>query len=151
MEVERQGDIRVPLIAAFFCLFVIAGGVLLVIYVCVPDQSQPWYPAVALALIGTPWLFWLITYIYTCMKAYVRARQMQSRQLSKRSSLRSGVNRTQSCSQSKNNGDDDDGKHVHFGEVVVMQDDAGQDKQSKEEISVGSQESTMPLTSSDAS
>ncbi|KAL3815188.1 hypothetical protein ACJIZ3_016456 [Penstemon smallii] len=68
MEDERAGDIRVPLISSLFCLFVTTGGIFLVLYVFVPSLSQPWYPVVAFVLIGSPWLFWLFTYIYTCMK-----------------------------------------------------------------------------------
>ncbi|KAK1393732.1 hypothetical protein POM88_012788 [Heracleum sosnowskyi] len=89
MEVERERDIRVPLISALFCLFVIAGGVFLIIYVYYPDQSQSWYPVVALLLIGSPWIFWLLAYIYTCMKACIRARRMENH-----------------ATQPKNNGDD---------------------------------------------
>lgn len=116
MEVERERDIRVPLISALFCLFVIAGGVFLIIYVFVPDQAQSWYPAVALVLIGSPWIFWLLAYIYTCMKLCIRARQME--------------NRAVSANQPKNSGADQN---------------AGND-QTKEEGSVASKESEEPLT-----
>ena len=68
MDDEKEGDIRVPLAFAFFLLCVITGGVLLVFYVFVPDVSQPWYPTAALLLIGSPWLFWFLTFLYTCIK-----------------------------------------------------------------------------------
>lgn len=115
MEVERERDIRVPLISALFCLFVIAGGVFLIIYVYVPDQAQPWYPVVALVLIGSPWIFWLLAYIYTCTKSCIRARQTE--------------NRAVSANQPENNGDDQN---------------AGND-QTKEEESISSKESEEPL------
>ncbi|KAJ8573482.1 hypothetical protein K7X08_009993 [Anisodus acutangulus] len=38
---EREGDLRVPLISSLFCLCVLTGGVLLVLYFFVPDHSQP--------------------------------------------------------------------------------------------------------------
>ncbi|KAL8500625.1 hypothetical protein ACS0TY_020270 [Phlomoides rotata] len=68
MDDEKEGDIRVPLAFTVFLLCVMTGGIFLVFYVFVPSLSQPWYPTAALLLIGTPWLFWLLTFIYTCMK-----------------------------------------------------------------------------------
>ncbi|GER48718.1 prothymosin alpha-related family protein [Striga asiatica] len=68
MEEEKEGDIRVPLVFTVFCLSVTAGGVFLVIYVFFPGYSQAWYPIAALVLIASPWIFWLLTYIYACIK-----------------------------------------------------------------------------------
>ncbi|WOG95628.1 hypothetical protein DCAR_0414954 [Daucus carota subsp. sativus] len=115
MEGERQRDFRVPLISALFCLFVIAGGVFLIIYVYVPDQSKSWYPVVALLLIGSPWIFWLLAYTYAFMKACIRARQ---------------DNHAVSSNQPRNIGDDQN---------------AGQNDQTREEGSVASKESEEPL------
>lgn len=117
MEVERQRDIRVPLISALLCLCVIAGGVFLIIYVYVPDQAKSWYPIIALLLIGSPWIFWLLAYTYACMKACIRARQME--------------NHAVPASQPKNNGDD--------------QINAEPNDQTKEEESIASKESEEPL------
>ncbi|PHT95174.1 hypothetical protein T459_03056 [Capsicum annuum] len=49
---EKAGDFRVPLISSFFCLCVLTGGVLLVLYIFVPNYSTPWFPAVGLLLIS---------------------------------------------------------------------------------------------------
>ncbi|KAL7120770.1 hypothetical protein ACP275_02G142800 [Erythranthe tilingii] len=68
MEAEKVSDIRVPLVFSIFCLCLVTGGVFLVFYVFVPKLSQPWYPIVALVLIGSPWIFWFFTYFYTCVK-----------------------------------------------------------------------------------
>ncbi|KAL3832978.1 hypothetical protein ACJIZ3_007714 [Penstemon smallii] len=72
MEDERERDLRVPLISSLLCLLVSAGGIFLVLYVYVPNLSQPWYPIAAFVLIGSPWIFWLFTYLYTCMKGCFR-------------------------------------------------------------------------------
>lgn len=138
MEEGREGDIRVPLISAFFCLLVITGGVFLIIYVYMPENSQPWYPIVALLLIGSPWIFWFLTYMYTCMKACCRrGTQFEGRPPSKRVAPRavssnSAMNRTVSTGQAAKDDNDNKkdvstspGQHVHFGEVVVMEGDDG--------------------------
>ncbi|KAL1562016.1 hypothetical protein AAHA92_04642 [Salvia divinorum] len=68
MENDKEGDVRVPLVFAVFFLCVTTGGVFLVIYVFVPSLSKPWHPSAALFLIGAPWIFWLLTFLYTLMK-----------------------------------------------------------------------------------
>lgn len=68
MEEEKERDIRVPLISSIFCLLVLTGGIFLVLYVFIPHLSHPWFPIAAFLLIGSPWIFWLFTYIYTCFK-----------------------------------------------------------------------------------
>ncbi|KAH6772899.1 hypothetical protein C2S52_004264 [Perilla frutescens var. hirtella] len=68
MENEKEGDIRVPLVFTVFFLCVTTGGIFLLLYVFAPSVSQPWYPAAALVLIGAPWIFWLLTYVYTIIK-----------------------------------------------------------------------------------
>lgn len=84
---EREGDLRVPLISSLFCLCVLTGGVLLVLYLFVPDQSQPWFPAAGLILIGSPYIFWLLTYFYTSMKwCCFGDSSMDNRQISRRTS-----------------------------------------------------------------
>ncbi|CAK9144824.1 unnamed protein product [Ilex paraguariensis] len=84
MEDERGRDVRVPLISSLFCLFVVTGGVFLMLYVFTPQFSQPWFPIAALILIGSPWLFWFLTYIYTCMKVCFRGSRVEDRQISRR-------------------------------------------------------------------
>lgn len=86
MEDERARDIRVPLVFFLFSIFLLAGGVFLILYVFVPDSSRPWYPIAAFVLIGAPWVFWLMTYIYTCIKACCKRNRLEDRQLSQRSS-----------------------------------------------------------------
>lgn len=163
MEEGREGDIRVPLVSALFCLFVIAGGVFLILYVYLPENSQPWYPIVALLLIGSPWIFWFLTYIYTCIKACCRrGTRIEDRQSSKRAAPRavstnSAMNRTVSAGQStkdNNNISTGPAPHVHFGEVVVMEGDGdknlGQDGGGEESVN-SEKEIEMPLTSSGSS
>ncbi|XP_057803533.1 uncharacterized protein LOC131018851 [Salvia miltiorrhiza] len=65
---ERERSLIIPLIYTFFCLCVSVGGLLLVFYVFFPGLSRPWQPVAALALICSTWLFWLLTYIYSCLK-----------------------------------------------------------------------------------
>lgn len=140
MEEPREGDCRVPLISSLLCIFVGAGGILLFIYVFRPSVSKPWFPVASFLLIGSPWIFWVLTYTYTCIKACVRHRRLYDHQISSfhaRSTTSSHNNNNKNNKNAKNhesssavnndpssrsgNGDgDDDGKHVHFGGVVVM-------------------------------
>ncbi|VFQ94551.1 unnamed protein product [Cuscuta campestris] len=84
---ERQGDIRVPLISFLFCILVTAGGILLCMYAFFPAESQPWFIHVAFLLIGSPWVFWFVMYIYTCFKRCAERRSIHNRQISRRSSM----------------------------------------------------------------
>ncbi|KAL3624568.1 hypothetical protein CASFOL_031236 [Castilleja foliolosa] len=90
---ERHRDIIVPTIYSLLCLCVTVGGVFLVLYVFFPALSQPWQPIAALILIGSPWLVWLLTFIYSCAKAcYIRDRidggdrQIPKRQMTRNTS-----------------------------------------------------------------
>ncbi|PIN10360.1 hypothetical protein CDL12_17050 [Handroanthus impetiginosus] len=88
MEDDKEGDIRVPLIFSLFCLCVVTGGIFLVVYVFIPSLSEPWYPIAALVLIASPWIFWLLTYIYTCAKGCCRRNPVASHQISRRQTTR---------------------------------------------------------------
>ncbi|XP_060217897.1 uncharacterized protein LOC132645131 [Lycium barbarum] len=118
---ERKGDLRVPLISSLFCLCVLTGGVLLVLYLFVPDHSQPWFPAAGLILVGSPYIFWLLTYFYTCLKrcCFGDDSSVDNRQISRRTSRastlgKSGVARTDSKANSvtSNNSNINDGKQA---------------------------------------
>ncbi|KAL0429368.1 UNVERIFIED_CONTAM: hypothetical protein Sradi_0562800 [Sesamum radiatum] len=102
MEDEKEGDIRVPLVFSFFCLCVTAGGAFLIFYVFVPSSSRPWYPVAAFILIGSPWIFWLLTYLYSCIKGYRRAAAPADvRQISRRQTT---MNTTSAAMQSSRRG-----------------------------------------------
>ncbi|KAL6575581.1 hypothetical protein OROHE_000958 [Orobanche hederae] len=97
MEEEKEGDIRVPLVFSIFCLCVTTGGIFLAIYAFFPDLSQPWYPIAALVLIGSPWIFWLLTYFYACMKGCLcrdAAATAVSHQISRRQTTRTSSSAT---------------------------------------------------------
>ncbi|GAA0186004.1 hypothetical protein Leryth_026556 [Lithospermum erythrorhizon] len=81
MEEHRESDYRVPMIAFLFLLLLISGGIFLILYCFVPRISQPWFPIAALALIGLPWIFWFMTYIYTCIKGCIKARNQDGAQI----------------------------------------------------------------------
>ncbi|KAL6565771.1 hypothetical protein OROHE_004826 [Orobanche hederae] len=86
---ERHKDIIVSSIYSLLCLCVSTGGVLLVLYVFFPALSQPWQPITALILIGSPWLVWLLTYIYACIKTCCIRRDGCDRQIPTRQTTRS--------------------------------------------------------------
>nr|XP_043620319.1 uncharacterized protein LOC122592183 [Erigeron canadensis] len=141
MEDERDGDLRVPLISSLFFILVFAGGILLTFYVFAPSISQPWFPMIAFLLIGSPWVFWLLTYLYTCFKGccgraipysydhQVSRRVVHPHPVTPRHSVvpnqAKAMSRSRStdvspkASCSSNVGS----RHVHFGEVVVVESD----------------------------
>ncbi|KAI5673108.1 hypothetical protein M9H77_13472 [Catharanthus roseus] len=136
MEEPREDDCRVPLISSLFCLCVSAGGVLLVIYVFVPSSSKPWFPLVAFILIGSPWIFWILAYIYTCIKACIRSSRLEDRQISRRS-----YHARSRAIDEPNSSSNDGRKHVHFGGVEVHEGGGDSSVSSSKEIE-------MPFTSS---
>ncbi|KAI3681274.1 hypothetical protein L6452_36064 [Arctium lappa] len=141
MEDARDGDLRVPLISSLFFIFVLAGGIFLTFYVFAPNFSRPWFPVIALILIGSPWVFWLFTYLYTCFKGCCHRGLSTSHDYhnSRRwgnlhpTTSRRGV--VSSPNQEMNRAIAKDGsmkasgannvgaRHVHFGEVVVVESD----------------------------
>ncbi|KZV21800.1 hypothetical protein F511_02958 [Dorcoceras hygrometricum] len=135
MEDDREGDIRVPLVSFLFCLCLITGGIFLALYVFVPNLSQPWYPVAAFALIGLPWLFWLLTYIYACMKGCFGAREggaVDSRQISRRQTTRNVSNSASAAAAMQNHSDGGGGGNQQSGGVNSSV--------------ASSRESEMPLT-----
>ncbi|KAJ0912961.1 hypothetical protein HanRHA438_Chr06g0280161 [Helianthus annuus] len=62
-------DIRVSILTSLFCIFVVIGGVFLVLYFCDPRATHPWFAVAAILFIGSPWIFWVLTYMYMCTKA----------------------------------------------------------------------------------
>ncbi|KAL2234278.1 UNVERIFIED_CONTAM: hypothetical protein Sindi_1160000 [Sesamum indicum] len=106
MEDEKEGDFRVPLVFSFFCLCVTAGGAFLIFYVFVPSSSRPWYPIAAFILIGSPWIFWLLTYLYSCIKGSYRRRAAPAdvRQISRRQTTMNTTSAAMQSSQQSGGG-----------------------------------------------
>lgn len=141
MEDARDGDLRVPLISSLFFVLVLAGGIFLTFYVFAPSISQPWFPIIALILIGSPWVFWLLTYLYTCFKGCCGGglpytydhqssrRGFHSHPMTPRRSAVSNQTKAMSRSRSKDGSPkamastNVGSRHVHFGEVVVVESD----------------------------
>lgn len=159
MEESREGDCRVPLISAIFCICLATGGVLLGIYVFSPSVSEPWFPVVAFVMIGIPWMFWFVTYIYACTKVCFRRGNLKERQISRRNlgvqsrnaaalSARNTMGRKPSISQEPpvENNSSKDGKHVQFAEVIVLDGESERKTERGDSGSVASStESEMPL------
>lgn len=141
MEDARDGDLRVPLISSLFFVLVFAGGVFLTFYVFAPNISQPWFPGIALILIGSPWVFWLLTYLYTCFKSccpkelpYTHEHAFSRRGIPshpvtpRRSAVTNQTTKVMSRSWSVDGSPHDQAtglnnvgsRHVHFGEEVVV-------------------------------
>ncbi|KAL3516678.1 hypothetical protein ACH5RR_023580 [Cinchona calisaya] len=155
MEEPREGDCWVPLISSIFCVCVTTGGVLLLMYVFMPSISEPWIPFAALILIGTPWIFWVFAYIYTCMKACCGRSSLDDRQLSRRNLRGPSKNATISnntmarnasiSNQPPNVNSPRDGKHVQFAGVIGMDSDNSHQEGGRNSSVNSSKECEMPL------
>uniref|UniRef100_A0A5B7AT87 Uncharacterized protein n=1 Tax=Davidia involucrata TaxID=16924 RepID=A0A5B7AT87_DAVIN len=158
----REGDPRIPIISCLFFLFVVTGGVLLCLYVLDSKVSRPWFPIAALALIGSPWIFWFLMYIYTCIKSCCRRRgaapASKDRQISRRSNrsippgssaaaATAGGTTTMSCTTPGESPVNSPNGHrkVHFGGAVVVM-DGNHDGGGGESSVPSSRECEMPLT-----
>lgn len=76
----KDDDFIISLITSLLCFLVLIGGVFLILYFCEPHATHPLFAVAALLLIGSPWIFWFLTYLYMCMKATGRwARLMTGR------------------------------------------------------------------------
>ncbi|XP_023000624.1 uncharacterized protein LOC111494867 [Cucurbita maxima] len=124
---ERKGDATILIISGLMFLCVVAGGLLLCLYLFVPEsESQDWYSVVGIILVSTPWIFWFLVYLYHCLKPI----RLQSNAALKHSS---SSNRPPSAAnnsggivanlpqvESPDCDTPGDGKRrVHFGAVVV--------------------------------
>ncbi|XP_078441239.1 uncharacterized protein LOC144711187 [Wolffia australiana] len=62
---RKKLEICVYLIFATLFLFLIAGGVFLVLSLVLPESDDTaWYSAAGMALVAVPWLFWGVTCLY---------------------------------------------------------------------------------------
>lgn len=131
MEEGRERDFRVPIISCSFFLSSLTGGILLTCWLLDVKGSQPWFPIFSLVLIGLPWIFWFLTYIYAFIKPCFRQDNagggIHNRAKPAANSARN-VSFTFPCDQTVNS---PTGKRqVKFGAVVVMGGDRGSGGQS---------------------
>lgn len=64
----RVGDIRIWVISGFFLIILITAGVLLVLYLVLPESKVTvWFPSIAMIFVGIPWAFWIMTCFYRYM------------------------------------------------------------------------------------
>lgn len=66
---DGKDEDLVSLISSVICIFVVIGAVFLVLYFFDPHATHPWFAVAAILLIGSPWIFWLLTYMYMCTKS----------------------------------------------------------------------------------
>lgn len=107
------------MIICLFFVCIIAGGVLLCLYIFLPEtESSNWYYLAGIVLEAIPWAFWLFAYLYTCFKPRGGGgggwKPDSSRTNSGAAAAMEGP--TSPVGLPAGNGP----KHVHFGEVVVV-------------------------------
>ncbi|KAI6704190.1 hypothetical protein NL676_013326 [Syzygium grande] len=123
---ERDGDALVQTVICLFFVCVIAGGVFLSLYIFLPEtESNSWFYLAGIVLEAIPWCFWLLGYLYSCLRP--RPANNLPKGLSARVNstavVPTPVNNPQSPpkdSPRSGDNDDDEQRRVHFGAVIVM-------------------------------
>ncbi|XP_077224224.1 uncharacterized protein LOC143857673 [Tasmannia lanceolata] len=68
MPPPLEGNTCVWIISCLFFLVIIAGGGFFAMYITLPESSETsWFPLAGMALVGIPWVFWLMTFVYRCL------------------------------------------------------------------------------------
>ncbi|KAL9671475.1 hypothetical protein QQ045_009043 [Rhodiola kirilowii] len=157
MENEKPPtDIRIHIIVALFFLCIVGGGAFLALYVLRPD-SPSWYALAGMVLVGIPWLVWLLTYIYSCIKMlYGNARAMENNagrifpkaNMSQRSRSTAMTDRTssntgQSPTSPAQNLPHENNLHVQFGDDVLSEENSNQDQDSLDDKDDGEKEESQ--------
>ncbi|CAH8320208.1 unnamed protein product [Eruca vesicaria subsp. sativa] len=63
---QRRGDPRIYIVTLLFLSCILTGGVLLGLYLLLPDPDPLFLPA-GMFFVGIPWLFWFLAYLYSCV------------------------------------------------------------------------------------
>ncbi|KAL0730079.1 hypothetical protein Bca4012_026172 [Brassica carinata] len=63
---KRRGDPRIYIVTFLFLSCIVTGGVLLGLHLLLPDPNPLFLPA-GMFLVGIPWLFWFLAYLYSCV------------------------------------------------------------------------------------
>ncbi|CAH8381421.1 unnamed protein product [Eruca vesicaria subsp. sativa] len=66
MDQRKRGDPRIYIVTLLFLSCIISGGVLLGLYLHLPDPDPLFLPA-GMFFVGFPWLFWFLAYVYSCV------------------------------------------------------------------------------------
>ena len=120
---ERKGDARIYLISLFFLVCVVCGGVVLGLYIFLPETfSQSWYTVAGIILVGIPWIFWLFAYLYRCFLPSTSTSNNNNFKASTStpSSRTPGTAVVAASEEEEDQSPVSPGRHVHFGAVVVM-------------------------------
>lgn len=163
---ERKGDARIYVVSFLFFDCIVAGGVLLCLYIFLP-QTNPAssYPIAGMVLVGIPWAFWFLAYLYGCCKPRADP-QPEERESSHGqappAAPASDPTTTANTSNAESPVNSPVGeRHVRFGAVIVRgNEDCGdqreldhakevhgpRDDADADKLAVGSRESEMPLT-----
>ncbi|CAK7333801.1 unnamed protein product [Dovyalis caffra] len=124
---KKKGDPRIYIVIALFFACLVSGGVLLALYMFLPENNVNWWYSIAgMILVAIPWAFWFLTCIYRCIRpvGYTNSEPCTS-------PLGSPFSRREvaaAASSPRNPPFDDEpqrpssdgSRHVHFGRVVVV-------------------------------
>ena len=133
---QRTGDPRIYIVTLLFLSCILAGGVLLGLYLLQPDPN-PLFLQAGMFFVGIPWFFWFLAYLYSCLlkPCIVSLSQRVSRSDPEKGEEDEKNNKsiTEIATSSlepvaavePRNSPGDGEKHVQFGNVVVLGDEGG--------------------------
>ncbi|XP_010277050.1 PREDICTED: uncharacterized protein LOC104611610 [Nelumbo nucifera] len=123
-EEKKKDDIRVYMISCLFFICITAGGALLSMYVTLPEtEPTTWYPIAGLTLVAIPWVFWILIFLYTCVKAAIILRNpSQGANRGKGTSATAAAAKTtfESSSVDSTGGGGGDQGHAHVGAAIAI-------------------------------
>ncbi|KAF3968866.1 hypothetical protein CMV_007288 [Castanea mollissima] len=123
----RKEDLRIYIISFLFFSCIVCGGVFLSIYLFLPQsQSSSWYPIVGLILVGVPWLFWFLAYLYRCIKPRHDESEINQGGCNNDGPCPPAVSATSDESPLDSPGGGGGERRVHFGAVIVLGKEADQ-------------------------
>lgn len=175
----RAGRLFVWLISCFILLSLAAGGALLGMYMTQPDSTtSAWLLYAGMSLVCLPWFFWFMLCIYRCISRSLGFRivcgscggdeagsssragagGVGSTTMNRAGSLVGGLGVNGNAGTG--NMENADGRHVHFGAAVVVNEGSGNNSDprsiasrssssgsSNNDMSFKSHESEIPLAS----
>ncbi|ESQ41754.1 hypothetical protein EUTSA_v10015688mg [Eutrema salsugineum] len=150
---QRKGDPRIYIVTLLFLSCIVSGGVLLGLYLLLPD-SNPLFLQAGMFLVGVPWLFWFLAYVYSCVlkpctvsvsKSVANFDPEKGEEKNNKNIIQeNAMSASDPVAAAEPMASPREGeKHVQFGNVVVLGDEEGRKEEDEEDRNEGSSNNLM--------
>ncbi|KAK9167315.1 hypothetical protein Scep_002506 [Stephania cephalantha] len=121
---SQAGDICVWFTSCFFFVAIVTGAIFLVLYISDP-VAPAWFPVAGTVLVGLPWLFWILTFLYRCITTGLRdgsgATEGGGRPRGGQNANTAPRDSTDSATELRVVSPEGNGRRVRFGAVEVVE------------------------------